>query len=565
MVDLVDTLSRREYYNRRRSQLELERESFITHYKELSEYIQPRRGRFFTTDRNKGDKRHKSIINSKATQALRTATSGMLAGTMSPTRPWFALETQDPAMMEQPEVRQWLWQVELIMRAIFSESNFYGQASIMLSELLLFGTGAMSHVDDFEDVARFYTHTAGSYMIAQNDRFEVDTFLREFQWTAAQIAKAFGTDNVSASVRTALNQGDYESWFDIIHLIEPNDDFRPQSPLARNMKYKSVYYEKGLSKVGSEPGDPEFLEVSGFNEFPVYTPRWDTTGEDIYGTNCPGMISLGDIKQLQMQEKRKAQGIDKMVNPPLTGPASIRNVPIDALPGGATLYDAGAGDHRLAPLYTVNPQLQEMRLDIDAVERRIEQAFFVDLFLAISNIEGIQPRNQLDLIQRNEERLLQLGPVLEALQGEFLDPLIDRTFNQCVRAGILPEIPEALEGRTLQVRYISSLAMAQRAVATQSIERLAGFVGAIGQLNPASIQKFNSDQAIDEFARAIGVPPTLIVDDETVAAERQAQAQAQQQQQLLEGAGQLASAASQAGAAKTDEANALTDLIGQSE
>lgn len=564
MVDLVDTLSRREYYNRRRSQLELERESFITHYKELSEYIQPRLGRFFTTDRNRGTKKHRTIINSKATQALRTATSGMLAGTMSPTRPWFALETQDPEMMERPEVREWLWQVELIMRAIFSESNFYGMASSMLSELLLFGTGAMSHMDDFEDVARFYTHTAGSYMIAQNDRFQVDTFLREFQWTAAQIAKAFGIDNVSQSVKTAIDQGDYENWFDVLHLIEPNDDFRPSSPLARNMRYKSVYWEKGLSKEGADPGDPEFLEVRGFNEFPIYSPRWDVTGEDIYGTNCPGMTALGDIKQLQLQEKRKAQGIDKMVNPPLTGPASIMNVPIDALPGGATLYDAGAGDHRLQPLYTVNPRLQELRMDIDAVERRIDQAFFVDLFLAISNIEGIQPRNQLDLIQRNEERLLQLGPVLEALQGEFLDPLIDRTFNQCVRAGILPPIPDALQGRTLQVRYISSLALAQRAVATQSIERLLGFVGAVGQVNPRAVQKFNADQSIDEFAKSIGVPPTLVVDDETVQRDREAEAQALQQQQAVEAAGQLASAASQAGAAKTDEPNALTELTGQS-
>lgn len=562
MPDTVKTLHPREYYNRRLSQLELERESFITHWKELSEYIQPRRGRFFTSDRNKGTKRHQSIINSKAGQALRTATSGMLAGTMSPTRPWFTLETQDPQMMENQEVKEWLHKVELIMRTIFNESNFYGMASKFLSELLLFGTSCMSHVDDFDDVARFYTHTTGSYMVAQNDRFEIDTLLREFQWTAAQIAKAFGTENISLSVETALDQGDYESWFDIVHLIEPNDDFRPSSPMAQNMRFKSVYYEKGLSNEGRRPGEKEFLEVSGFNEFPAYVARWDVTGEDIYGTSCPGMIALGDIKQLQLQEKRKAQGIDKMVNPPLTGPASLRNVPIDALPGGATLYDAGAGDQRLQPIYTVNPQLQEMRLDIDAVERRIEQAFFVDLFLAISNIEGIQPRNQLDLIQRNEERLLQLGPVLEALQGEFLDPLIDRTFNQCVRAGILPPIPEALRGRNLRVKYISSLAMAQRAVATQSIERLGQFVGGLAAIVPSAVEKLNADQAVDEYARAIGVPPTLVVPDEILAQRREAQAQQQQQQQALEAANMAAQTVQAAAGAKTDEQNALTDVVG---
>ena len=83
----------KDYYMRRWGALDEEYSSFRTHYRDLSDHIKPRRGRFFVSDRNKGDKRHNNIINSRATQALRNATSGMLAGTMSPSRPWFALET----------------------------------------------------------------------------------------------------------------------------------------------------------------------------------------------------------------------------------------------------------------------------------------------------------------------------------------------------------------------------------------------------------------------------------------------------------------------------------------
>ena len=87
-----------EYYNKLTSGMDVERLSFINHYRDLQEFISPRRGRFFETDRNKGTKRHQSIINSIATQALRVAVAGMLNGTMSPSRPWFSLETFDPVV-----------------------------------------------------------------------------------------------------------------------------------------------------------------------------------------------------------------------------------------------------------------------------------------------------------------------------------------------------------------------------------------------------------------------------------------------------------------------------------
>jgi hypothetical protein len=308
------------------------------------------------------------------------------------------------------------------------------------------------------------------------------------------------------------------SWYPIRHIIEPNPKATGEGAFANEMKFRSVYFEPGNTDHLTN-----FLRESGFEEFPLYVPRWSLTGEDIYGTNCPGMVTLGDVKSLQVQEKRKAQAIDKMVN----------------------------------------PQLQELRLDLDAIEQRIDKAFFVDMFLAISNIEGIQPRNQLDIIQRNEERLLQLGPVLERLQGEFLDPLLERTFNQCVRADILPAPPEGVEGEELRVKYISTLAIAQRAVATQSIERMAQYTASLVAAGfESAADKFNADQSIDEMGKAIGAPPSIIVPDEEVATIRQQRAQQQQLEQALSAGQQLANTAKMASDAKTDDESVLTDIAG---
>ncbi len=523
-------LTNRKYFDQRLGTLKKEFQTFETHYKELSQFVQPRRGRFFTEDRNKGDKRYSAIINSHATQAQRTARAGLFAGTMSPTRPWFSLITPDPGLMEFQPVRIWLADRERTIRAIFNQSNFYNMAPVLLGELLLFGTGCMTHVDDFNDVARFYTQTVGSYYISQNERFEVNTLVRQFQRTTEQMIKQFGLLNVSIKVRDDWDRGNYDQWHDVVHFIEPNPDEDNSQLEAKFKPFRSVYYEP-------HSADREkFLGFSGFDEFPAYCPRWDITNEDVYGTDCPGMTSLGDVKGLQIEEKRKAQGIDKMVNPPLRGPAALRNVPISSLPGGATLYDTPNQNNQLSPIYQVNPQLNELITDIDRVERRIDKAYFVDLFNAISNMEGVQPRNQEELLQRNQERLLQLGPVLERVHGEFLAKLIDRTFNQMVRADLVPPAPPELEGQELEVRFISSLAMAQKAVAVGGIERLAAFVGGLAEMNPAVVDKFDFDQSVDEFANAIGVPPRIIVTDEKVEEIRAEKARQQQIAMAMEAA-----------------------------
>lgn len=552
--------SKKDQIRKRVEAMRQERTSFVQHWRELSEYTQPRRGRFLITDRNKGDKRHHKIINSVGSEALRICTSGMFAGTMSPARPWFALETDDPQLMEYAPVKNWCYDVEGLIRRVLASSNFYNQAPVMLSEMILFGTGCMLHVDDFEDVARFYTQTAGSYMIAQNNRMDIDTLAREFEWTVEQVVAEFGYDQVSKGIQNQYDNGNYDAWVPIVHFIGPNRNYDKSQIESKYKKYKSCYYERdGTGK--------DFLRESGFDEFPAYCPRWGVANEDIYGTDCPGMIALGDVKSIQHQEKRKAQAIDKMVNPPLKGPPSLRNVPVSSLPGSLNIYDADANREGLTPLYQVTPQIGELRQDMEAIERRVKDAYFVNLFMAISEMEGIQPRNQLDLTERNQERLLQLGPVLERLQGEFQNKLIDRVFNQLVEAQVIGgarglPIPSELSGKPLKVNYISTLAMAQRQTATTGIERVAGFTANLVAGGWAQAgDKFDADQAIDEYAKAIGVPPRVIIADEQVAQVRDARAQMQQQQQAMMAAQAAADTAKTVGDTDTSGQNALTDII----
>ena len=195
----------------------------------------------------------------------------------------------------------------------------------------------------------------------------------------------------------------------------------------------------------------------------------------------------------------------------------------------------------------VNLSLQDLKEDMAGVERRINDAYFVDLFLAISQMDGIQPRNELEISERNAERLLQLGPVLERMQGDFLDRMISRTFNQMARANMVPPAPPELQGQPLKVEYISSLAQAQRAVDTRGIDRLTAFQGGLVEAGLSDGKKYNGDKAIEEYADLLGTPPGLMVPQEDVDAQRQAEAEQAAMQANFAAAEQAAQTAAAAG------------------
>lgn len=199
---------------------------------------------------------------------------------------------------------------------------------------------------------------------------------------------------------------------------------------------------------------------------------------------------------------------------------------------------------------------------MDAVRHRIRTAFYADLWLMISEMDrsGV---TATEIDARREEKLLMLGPVLERLHHELLDPLIDRVFAIIARAGLLPPVPDGLaEGGVIQVQYTSMLAQAQRSVATGGIERLLGFASRLAAANQAVLDKIDFDQAVDEYAEAIGAPPRLVLSDKKVAELRQARAQAQQQAQAMQAMVQAAQSAQTLSKTDTGGQNALTDILG---
>ncbi|AQW29119.1 portal protein [Ralstonia syzygii] len=533
-------------------QLKSERASWWAHWKEISDHLLPRSGRFFVQDRDRGYRRHNNIYDSTGTRALRVLAAGMMAGMTSPARPWFRLAVPDPDLTKYGPVKVWLNEVTQMMQTVFERSNTYRTLHSMYEELGAFGTAASFVMDDFSDVIRHYPLTTGEYCIATDYRGQVSTLYREFQKTVAELVGEFGRDKCSTTVQNLYDRGSLDQWVTIIHAVEPRTDRDPRMRDALNMAWKSVYFEVGAQ-------ENKYLRESGFKDFRAVVPRWATAGGDIYG-NSPGMEALGDIKQLQHEQLAKAKGINYKVNPPLQVPTSMKNRDVETLPGGISFVDAANPHGGIRSAFEVNLDLSHLLNDIQDVRQRINSTFYTDMFLMLAN--GVDQRmTATEVAERHEEKMLMLGPVLERLHNELLDPLVEMTFARMIGAGIVPPPPQELQGQDLNVEFVSMLAQAQRAVGTNSVDRFVGNLGQVAQFKPDVLDKFDSDKWADVYADMLGVDPELIVADDKVALVRQQRAQQQQAAQQAAMVNQAADTAQKLGSTPTNGGNAASDIM----
>jgi len=548
LYDGENPLQRRQRYEKMRAAMVSARRGggWDSHWREIAEYIYPRRYRGSTSDTNKGTKTNQSIVDSTAKFAAKTLQSGLHAGITSPARPWFKLGTPDPDLAEFGPVKEWLHIVTQRMYAVLAGSNAYNGLHSLYLDYGLFGVSPMALFDDDQDLVRSYVYAAGTYAVSLDARGRVSTFVREYRLSVRQIVEIFaatgarGLDRsrLPREVQTAWDRSEYETTFDICHLIKPNDHADGTRPWAGNLPWSSCYWVVGL-----ERPDVQFLRESGFHEFPIFCPRWEITGEDSYATDSPGQTVLGDVKQLQTMMIRKGQLVEKAVDPPMKGPSSLRTQKVSLLAGDITYVDGLDANKSFMPVH--EPRLEGYQhLTQDAEETRylIRRGFFEDLFLMLAQSERMgQPITAREVEERHEEKLIALGPVLERTNDELLNPLIDRLFGMMGRAGLLPEAPPDIEDVKLRVEYVSILAQAQKLVGVSSLDRFTQTVLAMAPVVPAVLHKVNFNQILENYQEALGTDPRTLNTDEEAAAREQ---QANQGQQAMQGAAAMKDAAS---------------------
>lgn len=557
-------LTKRKQVEQQVEAMRVERSSFIPQWREISDTIMPTRPRFLVEDNLRGLKKYHKILDLTGALAARTLSAGMMAGLTSPARPWKRLSTHDPELAEYGPVKDWLHTVDTRMAGVFARSNLYRSLSAMYGDNGSFGTSPILIEEDFDKTIKTFTYPVGSYMIALNDELKVRVFAREFQLTVRQLIRRFGGytpdwSKFSTRVKNLYDNGQYESYIPVTHLIQPNEDYNPNSLTSK--KFESLYWETGFPDCTGDEG--KYLRESGYDYFPVLTARWDAAGEDIYGTSCPGMVALGNINQLQYGEKKILQAHEKGIDPPMLYPLALQHKNITGLPGEKIFVDERDGTKGARSLYDSKFSSEPIEAKQGQLRQVVNEAYYKNLFLMFTGLDRRQI-TAAEIYARQEEKLL-LGEVLEGLNNDVYDPLIDITFDIMMKQGQLPPPPEELQGQDLKVEYISIMHQAMKVAGLSSVDRLTGYIGQLAAFRPETLDKFDMDQAVDEYAEILGTPPRIVRPDEDVAAIREQRAAAQAQQAQVQAISEGAKAAKDLSGASMEGDNALTRLLQQSE
>lgn len=499
------------------SKMHERRDPFFRHWQDLADYILPRRYIWLlSSDQDRAVKepsRNTKILDSTGTNALKVLQSGMMNGITSPTRPWLRLRGEGLDENDK-DSREWYDEVARRMHSVFAMSNFYNGIGTVYGDISNFATAAMLIYEDEEKVIHCYNSPLGEFYLGQDAQGRVNQYARWFKYTVQQCVDEFGYENCSENVKQqyARKDGSRLNLVVIGHLIHPNYD---GGPVPKSFEYCEYYWEKAeVMKTGM------ILRARGFHEMPGIFPRWDVTGNEEYGSSCPGMDALPDIIQLQHETLRKAQALDKMVSPPMLADVMLSNRPTSILPNGVTyvpgLNNGGVG---MKPAYQVTPPLQELTQDIREIQARIRETFHNDLFRMISELDTVRSASEIDA--RREEKLILLGPVLDRFGYEALDRAVQRVFNIMLRGGLLPPPPDAVKQSRIEIQYVSILSSAQSAVATAPVERFLALTGNLAAAYPQVLDIPNIDELVTGYARDLGVPAKGINSPDQIAQVRQ--------------------------------------------
>lgn len=488
------------------------RTNWESHWLEVAEYVSPNKDNIYRYSRTPGEKKFNELYDATGVHSNELLASALHSMLTNPSVPWFGLTTGDNRLDNLDEVRVWTQESVRLMHNIFNNSNFQTEIHEVYLDLCSVGTACIRTEEDDDDILRFHTDHISQVFVKENHKGIIDCVTREFKMTVQQIMDKWGEDSLK-EVFKSKSTLDMHQELDVIHAVGPRREYDPSKLNVGNKPFYSYYVLKAHGVILSE---------GGFDEFPYSVPRWTKISGEIYGRS-PAMKALPDIKMINQMMKVTLRAAQKVVDPPLLLPDDGVVLPFRSSPGAINYYRAGSGD-QIRPLETGS------RIDfgyqvMEDVRTRIRSAFFID---QLQLREGPQ-MTATEVMQRTEEQLRLLAPVLGRLHHELLAPLIDRCFGILYRKNILPQAPEVLQGRKVDVQFSSMIARAQKTAELEGINRFISFASPMLQVDPQAVDNLNADEAVRYIANKLDLPHEFLRKSNEVKRTREQRAQAQQE------------------------------------
>lgn len=519
--------------------LKEKRNLFDQHWQEITDYFLPNKNTI-TREASPGEKRMLHIYDSTGIHANKTL-AAMLHGVLTnPTAYWFEFTTGVPELDKLDAVRKWLQTSSRILHEIMNNSNFQTEIHELYMDLGSIGTAAMSIEEDEDAVVRFSSKPMKDIWVEENSRGVVDVVFHSFKWKPRQVVQEFGKDKTPKFVLDKMKSHS-EDDVELLQVVCPNMDYMKEKKLSvQGKKYLSCTY------VSDGSNEKVILKEAGFDTFPFIVPRWSKGSGEVYGRS-PAMECLAEAKMINEMMKETIRAQQKATNPPLLVPDDGIVGSLRLTPGGINYYRSGSGDF-IKPLQTeVNLVLSFQMLD--DVRKRIRDCFFWDQM----QLKDGPQMTATEVMQRNEDNVRLMGPVLGRQHSESGRPTIERVYEIADRRKLLPPPPRELSGRKIDVKYRSMLAKAQLATEAQNLARVFQAAGPFFQIDPKTTMVVNAEEGVRYVANLYGLPVELIRDKAELEAMQQAQdeanqaaLQAQQEQAAVDQVAAIAPAAKMA-------------------
>lgn len=501
--------------DKRYKTLQTQRSNWEQHWQQLADYMLPRKADI-VKKRTQGDKRTDLIFDGTAIHAVELLASSLHGMLTSPSTPWFSMRYRDPELQRNDLANEWLEVCMDQMYQAFNRSNFQQEIHELYYDLVVFGTGSF-YVDIENDELRFACRHIAEICISENAQGRVDTIYRKFKLTARSIAMQFPDATMPKEIAKDIENDPYKE-HEIVHAVFPRAE--ATGVFAKNKPVASVYYMANTR---------ELLSEGGFDQMPFMSPRFVKDSVSTYGRS-PAMTALPDVKMLNKMSETTIKAAQKQIDPPLMVPDDGFLGTVRTSPGALNFYRSGTRD-RLEPLQigANNP----LGLNMEEQRRNaIRQAFYVDQLLLGqgSNMTATE------VLQRNEEKMRLLGPVLGRMQAELLQPLIDRSFALLRRDGLLPPLPTEIpipDGSAIEIEYVSPLAKAQKLTDLQAMLRGFEILLQVSQVAPVT-DYLDGDKMVQYLIETAGLPARVIRGASEVEEIRQQQAEAAQEQQAMQ-------------------------------
>jgi len=421
------------------------------------------------------------------------------------------------------------------LTGLIAKSNFYSRSNQCYHERGAFGLSALDIRGGPKDRGlNFRTRPVGTFSIAENDQDEVDTLFDEFYRTPAQLMEVYGEDGVVPdSVRTLVadpTKMNVPSERVLVAVYPRGRERDPRKADGRNKPIASCHIHVESKTLMLE---------AGYDSMPTAVSRWQTHPNSPYGW-APADYALPEALQANFQEEMLDVLAEVSAFPRILFPAGMKDE-IDFNAMGLTSFDPAAGE-TAQPREWLTAGRYDIGKDRAADKRRnIEDAFFVDLFKAISRLDPKATATQISAIVSESREMFQ--PIHSNMIREFHVPVLQRSYAIGLLQGEIEMPPPAMiEQDALgafiadpEIDFVSAFALTLESDNLANLNAIIATVAPMAASDPSWFLPFKPETIVGSLMRQKNLPDNFTRSEEEMAAIQQAQQQAAQMQQLQEG------------------------------